>query len=213
MKTKIQTYKDEESSGIYCHIYLKDGSGEIGAILFNAECDKYYDKIKIGKVYTISNKFKVQESLPEYRNPENDFEIIFSSETELKEVEDDGRIPSNKLDLLPISKIYSLRQNESVNTIGICAEVGELFCFSRNDGKLRIKRDLVLVDHGDFIKVSLWGDRAEKWPIHLLENQAILLVGSHYKYNDFDGERNLEISYKTAVIINPDIPETYYLKD
>lgn len=213
MKTKIQTYEEEESSGIYCHIYLKDESGEIGAVLFNAECDKYYDKIRIGKVYTISNKFKVQKSLPEYRNPENDFEIIFSSETELKEVEDDGRIPSNKLDLLPISKIYNLRQNESVNTIGICAEVRELECFSRNDGKLRIKRDLILEDHEDYIKVTLWGDRAEKWPIHLLKDQAILLVGSHYNYNDFDGYRNLEISYKTAVIINPDIPETYYLKD
>lgn len=210
MKSKIQTYKNEDgSSGIYCHIYLKDGSGEIGAVLFNEECKKYYDEIEIGKVYTISNKFKVQKSLPEYRNPKNEFEIIFRFETVLKEVEDDGRIPSHELVLLPISDIYNLRQNESVNTIGICAHVGELEYFHRYDGKPLKKRNLILEEYEDFIEVKLWGDRAEISP-KLLKGKVVLLEGSHYNYNDFDGKISLEISYKTSVFINPDIPQTYY---
>lgn len=175
---------------------------------------KYFDQIEIGKVYTISNEFKVQKSVPEYRNPKMEFEIIFRFETVLKEVEDDARIPSHEIKLLPISDIYNLRQNESVNTIGICAHVGELEYFYRYDGKLMKKRNLILEEYEDTrnIEVTLWGDRPEINP-NLLKGNVVLLEGSHYKYNDFDGKISLEVSYKTAVTINPDIPQTYYFKN
>ncbi|XP_054081185.1 replication protein A 70 kDa DNA-binding subunit-like [Zeugodacus cucurbitae] len=68
--------------------------------------------------------------------------------TEIKPCEeDDNDIPEIQHDLIPISHLANLEPNTTVDTIGICKEVGELQTFtSRTTNKEFKKRELTLVD-------------------------------------------------------------------
>ena len=52
-KTGIKTWNKPSGSGKLFSMDLIDGSGEIQVIAFNKQCDAFYDKAVVGKVYYI----------------------------------------------------------------------------------------------------------------------------------------------------------------
>ncbi|KAH8418073.1 hypothetical protein KR222_011456 [Zaprionus bogoriensis] len=213
VKTQVQTYQNDRGSGKFFSIFLMDESGEIEATSFD-ESD--YDRTKLNGVYLFFNGLMAKAIEPQY-DPKNKFQIIFSNRTSVVKVDDEGGIPQAELDLRPIEEIRELEDNDSVDVIGLCANVGELQAFiSMNDpryeaGKLCRKRELTLVDQrNDFIVVTIWGDRAEFWPVERSRYSVILVKKSHYR--DYKGQITLTASYKTTLIFDPDIPEATELR-
>ncbi|XP_034487485.1 replication protein A 70 kDa DNA-binding subunit [Drosophila innubila] len=210
-KTAIRTWSNARGEGKLFSMDLMDESGEIRATAFKEQCDKFYDLIEVDNVYFFS-KCQLKPANKQYSQLKNDYEMTFTGETvvQLCEDADDGGIPEIKFDLVPISEIASMENKASVDTIGICKDVGELQAFtSRTTNKEFKKRDLTLVDMSNAaVTLTLWGDEAVNFDGHV--QPVILVKGS--RINEFNGGKSLSMGGGSILKINPDMPEAHKLR-
>ena len=66
-----------------------DDSGEIRVTAFNEQCDAFYDKAVVGKIFYISN-FYVKNANKQYSKLNNDYELIFKDNGMMELAEDTG---------------------------------------------------------------------------------------------------------------------------
>lgn len=92
LKTKFNT-----GDGEYFSMTLRDNSGAIRAVAFNAECEKFYHEIEVGKEYYISGA-KVKDVRPQFRDKsplKNNYEITFTKDTSITPLEGvQGKTPA-----------------------------------------------------------------------------------------------------------------------
>ncbi|KAI8045324.1 replication protein A 70 kDa DNA-binding subunit [Drosophila gunungcola] len=210
-KSTIRTWSNPRGEGKLFSMDLMDESGEIRATAFKEQCDKFYDLIQVDSVYYIS-KCQLKPANKQYSTLNNAYEMTFSGETvvQLCEDADDDPIPGIKYNLIPISEVSGMENKASVDTIGICKEVGEVQSFvSRSTNKEFTKRDITLVDMSNSaISLTLWGDEAVNFDGHV--QPVILVKGS--RINEFNGGKSLSLGGGSIMKINPDIPEAHKLR-
>lgn len=68
---------------------LKDDSGEIRVTAFNEECNRFFDLIEVGKVYTIS-RGTVKTANRKYSNVPNEYEMSLTRDSQVTEGNDNG---------------------------------------------------------------------------------------------------------------------------
>ncbi|XP_017073556.1 replication protein A 70 kDa DNA-binding subunit [Drosophila eugracilis] len=210
-KSGIRTWSNARGEGKLFSFDLMDESGEIRATAFKEQCDKYFDLIQVDSVYYIS-KCQLKPANKQYSSLNNAYEMTFSGETvvQLCEDADDDPIPEIKYNLVPISEVSSMENKASVDTIGICKEVGEVQSFvARSTNKEFKKRDITLVDMSNSaINLTLWGDEAVNFDGHV---QPVILVKGT-RINEFNGGKSLSLGGGSIMKINPDIPEAHKLR-
>ncbi|XP_023179721.2 replication protein A 70 kDa DNA-binding subunit-like [Drosophila hydei] len=206
-KTRKYPYR----GGRYFSMNLKDKSGEIRVTAYKEQCDKFYDLIVADNVYFFSN-CHLKLANKQY-SLKSDYEMSFTGETmvQLCDDEDNVGVPEIKFDLIPLSQVTNMENNESVDTIGICKEVGELQTVtSRTTNKELKKRELTLVDaSNDPIVLVLWNNEAINFDGQV--KSVILVKGSRIK--EYLGHKNLNVGSGSILKINPDTPEAHKLRE
>ncbi|XP_039971109.1 replication protein A 70 kDa DNA-binding subunit [Bactrocera neohumeralis] len=209
-KGPMRTWSNAKGEGKLFSMDLMDESGEIRATAFREQAEKYYDIIEVDRVYYIS-KCQLKPANKQFTTLKNDYEMTLTGETQIQECEeDDNDIPEIKYDLVPISQLANLEARTSVDTIGICKDVGELQTFtSRTTNKEFKKRELTLVDSSNAaVNLTLWGEDAVNFDGYV---QPVILVKGA-RVTEFNGGKSISMGSGSVMKINPDIPEGHKLR-
>ena len=164
-KSDIKTWINVYGSGKLFSLNLVYGSGEIRAVAFKAQCDKYYNFIKVGKVYYISNCY-VKAANKKYSNLKNDYELTFKRESVVEQVEDaeSSDVPIMSYDFAKISDLAGAAKDSIVDVLGVCKEKHDTVNFTTKAGKELTKREILLCDSSNAeVMLTLWGSTAESF--------------------------------------------------
>lgn len=208
-KSGIRSWSNAKGEGKLFSMDLLDESGEIRATAFKEQCDRYYDMIEVDKVYYFS-KCQLKPANKQYSLLNNNYEMTFTGETLVQPCEEkDSGIPQVQYDFVPISQIINIEPKASVDTIGVCRDVGELMTFTSKANKEFKKRELTLIDTSNAaVQLTLWGDEAEKFETG--SQHVILVKGA--RVTEFGGGKSLSLGAGSVMKINPDIPEGHRLR-
>ncbi|XP_061398562.1 replication protein A 70 kDa DNA-binding subunit-like, partial [Musca vetustissima] len=177
--------------GKFFKMELQDASGVIDATSYG---DKFFDMLEVGKVFLIRN-FEVKNAHEEYNNLNHQYEIKFTSSTQIDQWSDEG-VPEITYNFVEISQVA----NVGFDLIGVCHNVGEIQpCGQRQ------KRLLTLVDRSmAAVDVEVWNEEAAKFD----NNQHPVVIVKTGRYNEYFRT----VSTNNALIIDPDIEKANVLK-
>ncbi|ANB11209.1 replication factor A subunit protein RFA1 [Sugiyamaella lignohabitans] len=207
-KSDIRTFTNARGEGKLFNVTLVDESGEIRATGFSQQVDAFYDLLQEGKVYYIS-KCRVQVAKKQFSNVQNDFELVFDRDSQIELCTDEVDVPKIKFDFTSIKDLGTADINGTVDFIGVLKSINPAEQItSKNTGRPYDKRDVVLVDEGDYsIRATFWGKSAVDFSTPL--ESVIAIKGA--KISDFNG-RNISILNSSTVSVDPDVPEAHALK-
>ena len=94
-----------------------DDSGEIRVTAFNEQCDAFYDKAVVGKVFYISN-CSVKNANKQYSKLNNDYELTFKDNGMMELAEDTGDIPTVTYNFVSVSDLASCAKDSNVTSSG-----------------------------------------------------------------------------------------------
>ncbi|XP_026492335.2 replication protein A 70 kDa DNA-binding subunit-like [Vanessa tameamea] len=208
-KTEVKTY-GKSNNGKYFNLVLCDDGGEIAATAFNDDCDKFYNKIEVDRVYYISS-CKIKLANKQFNKLNSDYELMFQTDTVIAECFDNvSTLPTLKYDFLSISDIANKSPGAFLDVIGICKMASDLQeRTAKNTGKILKKREITLVDQSyAAITVELWGNKAENFDA--TTNTVIALKGA--RLAEFNGSKSLSCLGSTMLRTNPDLPDAHRLR-
>lgn len=176
---------------------------------FNDMCDKYFEMLQIGQVYTIKGA-SVKMSNRRYSNVKNDYELHLENGTEVNHVSDTTGMPSERYEFRPICSLMDVAKDEMIDVIGVAHDVGELSSITvKSTGKQLSKRDLTLMDKtGHAVRVTLWGKDAEDFVD--FKNRAVVAI-KYARVSEYNG-RTLSTVASSSINVNPDIKEAHELR-
>jgi replication factor A1 len=210
-KSNVRTWSNSRGEGKLFNIVIVDESGEIRATAFTQEVEKFYNLIEVNKVYYI-RKGVLKTADKRYSSIANDYEMTFSSETEVIPCDDSEAVnlnlPSLNFSFIPISQLEGHQPNSTIDVIGIAKSVDDMRMLTSKQGKELKKRDIVLVDESQVqIRLTLWAGDAE-----LFDGTGHPVVAvKGCRLSDWGG-RSLSALSSSQIIINPDIPEAHQLR-
>lgn len=207
-KTSIINYSNSRNQGKYFCFHLLDDSGEIKAVAFNQLVEKFYNQLKLFKIYTVSNA-SIKPS-PENSPVKCDFEMTVENQTVIEPYTgDESSIPMPTFNFKTIRQITSLPKDFSVDVIGVCNYTSDIISIiTKSSNKEVPKRTIALIDKSKMsVMVTLWGVHAENSSV--ADNTVIAIKNA--KTSDFRG-CSLVASFTSLVYVDPDIHKTAELK-
>ena len=141
---------------------VMDDSGEIRITAFKDQCDAFFDKAVVGKVYFISN-CSVKNANKQYSKLNNDYELTFKDNGTFDLCEDNtDDIPCINYNFVKISDLGSVAKDSYVDVMGVVKTAGEAVKLTTKAGKDLTKREVTLVDMSKHeVTLTLWGSTAE----------------------------------------------------
>ena len=118
---------------------MMDDSGEIRVTAFKEQCDAFYDKAVVGKVFYISN-CSVKNANKQYSKLNNDYELTFKDNGMMELAEDTGDIPTVTYNFVSVSDLASRAKDSNVDVIGVVKTAGDATNITTKAGKERTKR-------------------------------------------------------------------------
>ncbi|KAI8867369.1 replication factor-a protein [Ramicandelaber brevisporus] len=214
-KPPIKTYNSARGEGKLFNVTLCDNSGEIRATGFNQTCDLLYPMLTVGKVYYISG-CRVGVAKRQFSNVDNDYELSFDSNTDIRLCTNDGGInlPEMSFTFLDggIVKIGELSKDAQCDVIGVihaCEDISEIV--TKASGRTLKKRDMTLVDQSGYaIRTTLWGGDAEQFVVDD-SNPHPIVAFRGVKVGDYGG-RTLSLPNSGMMVVDPDIAEAHRLR-
>ncbi|KAI5303743.1 Replication factor A protein 1 [Ascosphaera pollenicola] len=208
-KTPIKTYHNKKGEGKLFNATFIDSTGEIRATAFNEQVDKFYHILEEGAVYCISSPCRVNLARKEFSNVNNDYELMFESDTIIEKSSDEIDVPQVKFDFTPLSDLQTVEPGSTTDVIGVLKDAGDVSqIVSKASGKPFDKRELTLVDNTGFsVRLTIWNDAAKTF------NAAAdsIIAFKSVKVSDFGG-RSLSLLNSGTMTIDPDIPEAHRLR-
>ncbi|KXN73660.1 replication factor-a protein [Conidiobolus coronatus NRRL 28638] len=207
---KIIEYSNAKGKGKLFSFTIIDQSGEIRATCFHTEVDKFFDSVKLDKVYHLSGA-KVVPARKEYTNLEHDFELTFSSLTNLIPADEyDSKIPKHYYNFKTIEEIQKLENGATADVVAIVNRAFDPSYITTKDGNEVEKCDIELVDStGKTIKVTLWDHHAGA---HIFEGYPVIACKG-LKVRTYKEKNSLSASKSSTIELNPESKETYDLKE
>lgn len=181
-KSDIRKFRNGE--GQLFSIEISDGTGSLRGALFGQAVDKFFNLLREKGVYTFTGG-QVKRANKAF-NPNADFEITFSEQSEIVEVPDDGAIPA-QLVQYNFKSLVSL-ENEAngsiVDVAVVVAELKETIEVNLKVGGTKPKRDVILVDDsGASVGMTLWGNSILQ--TDGMRGRVVFIKGA--KVSDFGG--------------------------
>lgn len=208
-RSGIKTWSNSRGDGKLFSVDLADETGEIRAVGFNDQCDKFYNVFEVNKVFYISNAF-LKSANKNFSTIKNDYEMTLKNETIVEPCNDNcSSVPVMQYAFVPIAELEHKGKDEMVDVIGVCKSTNDVQTITgRTNGRQFKKRDITLVDQSNrAVQVTLWAEEAEKF-----EGSGFPVVCvKGAKVGDFGGI-NLSTMMSSIVQINPDIKEAHVLK-
>ena len=160
-KTDIKTWNKPSGSGKLFSMDVMDDSGEIRVTAFKDQCDAFYEKAIVGKVFYISN-CSVKNANKQYSKLNNEYELTFKDNGMLEQADDTGDIPTVTYNFVTISDLSGCSKDSNVDVIGVVKTAGDATNITTKAGKELTKREITLVDRSNTqVTLTLWGKTAE----------------------------------------------------
>jgi replication factor A1 len=190
--------------------------------------DKFYEKAEIGKVYLIGNCV-VKSANKKFSSLKNDYEISFTRETIMEEVENTADVPEITYDLIHIETIKDTPVEEIVDVIAVCHACSDVqTIITRATNKELKKREVTLVDETKFsVTLTMWGKDAEEFNI---SGNPIIAI-RRAKVGEYQNNKNISLLMSSNFVVsvlplillklakliahlqlNPDIPDAHRLR-
>lgn len=210
-KSNIRTWSNSRGEGKLFNIVIVDESGEIRATAFNNEAEKFYTLIEVNKVYYF-RKATLKTADKRYSSLNNDYEMTFSSETEVSACDEDdsslSSIPNVTFNFVPINQLENHAPNSTIDVIGVVKSADEIRSLTSKQGRELKKRDIILVDESQVqIRLTLWANDAESFDA--TGSPVIAVKGC--RLSDWGG-RSLSSLSSSQIIVNPDLSESHRLR-
>merc|ERR1719228_3197856 len=160
-KGDIRTWNKPSGSGKLFSMDLMDESGEIRITAFKEQCDAFYDKAVVGKVYYISN-CSMKAANRQYNKLNNEYELTFKDNGTMELAEDAADVPTMTYNFASIADLSSCAKDTNVDIMGVCKFAGDVANLVSRAGKELVKREVTLVDRSATeVLLTLWGTAAE----------------------------------------------------
>ncbi|RWS26554.1 Replication protein A 70 kDa DNA-binding subunit-like protein [Leptotrombidium deliense] len=208
-KTPIKQWSNAKGEGKLFSFDITDDTGEIRITAFKTECEKFFDVVEVGKVFTIS-KAVIKPANKKFSPLNNDYELTLGNDSiVIPGDDDDSDCPKMSFNFVKIKDIAATNADSFVDVLAVCKSVGELVTFTqKNTGRELKKRDISLVDDTEMeIKLTLWGEEAERQ----IANEGSAVVVKKAKVSDFNG-KSLTTTQNSFVQIDPTMSEAFGLR-
>jgi replication factor A1 len=209
----MKRWSNAKGEGVLFSIDLLDSTGgEIRGTFFKDACEKFFNVLEEGKVYSFSGgTLKVVQNR-QYTTIKNPYEITFNVNSEIRPVHDDSNIKNQTYSFVRIDQIANTEPNNTIDVIGIvrgASELGEIIS-NKQGGKTLHKRDLTVIDDSSVeIKLTLWDTKAQQYGNDYWANNPIVAF-KNLRVGDYGG-RSLSAMNSTTITINPNTPEGHAL--
>lgn len=207
-KSEVKHWHNQRGEGKLFSVNLLDESGEIRATGFNDQVDAFYDILQEGSVYYIS-RCRVNIAKKQYTNVQNEYELMFERDTEIRKAEDQTAVPVAKFSFVSLQEVGDVAKDAVIDVIGVLQNVGPVQQItSRATSRGFDKRDITIVDQTGYeMRVTLWGKTAIEFSV----SEESILAFKGVKVNDFQG-RSLSMLTSSTMSVDPDIQESHLLK-
>jgi len=203
-KGDIRTWNKPSGSGKLFSMDLMDESGEIRITAFKEQCDAFYDKAIVGKVFYISN-CSVKAANKQYSKLNNEYELTFKDNGTMELCEDTADVPTMTYNFASIADLSACSKDSNVDVMGVCKNAGDLTNLTSRAGKELVKREITLVDRSATeVLLTLWGTAAETFDG--VGNPIVASKGA--RVSDYNG---VTLS-GGDIMINPDLDLAHELK-
>ncbi|XP_028753789.1 replication protein A 70 kDa DNA-binding subunit B [Neltuma alba] len=216
-KGNMRSYKNARGEGCVFNVELTDEDGtQIQATMFNEAARKFYDRFALGKVYYIS-KGTLKVANKQFKTVQNDYEMTLNENSEVEEAaNEESFVPETKFNFVPIDQLGPfVNRSDLVDVMGVVQNVSSTMSIRRKSNNESIsKRDITIADETKkTVVVSLWSELATNVGQELLDtaDKLPIVAIKSLKVGDFQGVSLSTIS-RSAVLINPDIPEAKRLR-
>lgn len=208
-KGDLRTWSNTKGEGKLISLNFLDETDEIKATAFNEIAEKISLTVNEGKVYYITNA-RVQVSKKKFNNLPHLYELTLDKDTEITECFDTVNVPKINFNFLKLNKIKSFEVNSIIDVIGVLYFVGDLFQITaKTTGKTFDRRNITIVDDTNYsVDIALWNNIAINF--NTLEKSIVSFKGC--KIQDYNG-RSLTLTQSGFMTVNPDVPNTYQLKN
>jgi len=205
-KSQLRTFSKSGGNGKVFHVQLLDvHGGEIRASFFNEAADSCWEKVHVGKCYSMS-RGAVRVANQQYNTCNHRYEISFDKGAQIDEAADDAEIETVKLSLTDLGTLQSKTLPCKVDLCGIITAVGSSLAFTSKDGKELVKRDITVADDSAMsMCVTLWGERAKQEDKAFEGNPVVGLKGVIVK--EWNGGRAGSLSESGSLVFALAMPE------
>jgi len=208
-KSDIKKWSNAKGEGTVFSIDLLDAENtEIRGTFFKEACEKFFPMLEQGKVYTFSGgQLKLVQN-KQFNNLKNQYEIMFSVQSEIRAVIDDSNIKPQTYSFVKINALNDCDVNSTVDLVAVVRDSSEVVEINSKTGNKALqKRDVTLIDDTlTEVRLTLWGEKAVQ--LKDLTGRVIALKG--VKVGDYGG-RNLGMLNSSSLVINPNLPEALAL--
>eukprot|EP00931_Biecheleriopsis_adriatica_P067436 TRINITY_DN41578_c0_g1_i1.p1 TRINITY_DN41578_c0_g1~~TRINITY_DN41578_c0_g1_i1.p1 ORF type:complete len:457 (+),score=119.95 TRINITY_DN41578_c0_g1_i1:69-1439(+) len=211
-KGPLRTFKKGTNDGKVYHVDLLDAEGgEIRASFFNDAATEWYDKMEVGKCFTMS-KGTVKIANRQYNTCKHRYELTFDKMAQVEEVKDDAKIDNVKLHVESLRDVQQKTLPYSVDICGIVTAFDQPVEFRSQQGKDLVKRVITVADDSAVsMQVTLWGDRAKKEDALFEGNPVIAMKGVLVK--EWQGGLSGSLLEGGTMIMQPTMEEAKKVKE
>lgn len=207
-KTKLSTFKNNNS---FFSIDITDVHGDsISCKFWGSSADKWFNLIELKKVYVFS-KGRVAIANQKYSNSKHKYEIVFSEDSEIHEVRDDGEIQiKKKINLVTLRDIKTATKETpfTADLIGIVKHIGVPSMLKTKQGNEVQKQNIIIVDDTKHsFEISFWDNNVNLIQNELVEDEIYVFTNiSIRNWNDMkNGTFNVTSSIEKVETLDDDI--------
>lgn len=198
-KSNKREYDQGKNKATLFGAKLADETDEIHATFFSTACEKYFDKLEVGKTYLFAHGEARKGT--KYNLCKNPYEITFSSKTRIDEVDGTGFQVAEKYNF---KKVGDVQREQLYNTIDLCAVVGTLGeskSLTLKTGENKLKTSLKVKDDSNLeIELTLWGEYPELQQVR--EDDVVIFT--NLQVSEFNKNRVLNSKQNlTKIIVSP----------
>lgn len=207
-KSDIRRFSNARGEGQFFKVDLKDQSGEVGAAFFGKACEKFYNVLAPGQVFTFA-KGMVKAANPRF--DKGNVALSFEEYSIIEAIADDVAVPTMEYDWKTISDLAMMPVNSVVDLKVVIYNVNDIHTFtSKNTNREMTKREIGLWDPSGpdgsaTVDVTLWGDR-----VHGTFEVGSVAFIKEARVSEWQNAKSL--NSPAAMDINPDKPEAFDLR-
>jgi replication factor A1 len=207
-KSQLRTFANDRGQGKVFSVDLldKDG-GEIKASFFNSSCDKFFNEIDVGKIYTFS-RGNVKVANKKYSSSKHNYEINFDSDAViLASNDDDASIENVRYNFCKIRDISGKALPCTVDLVGVVKDVKPIGKVqsknvSSGGGDELTRRTITVVDDTECaIDITLWQESATKFDESILANKPVIAIKG-LSVKEYNGARTLGTLQQSVIDVS-----------
>jgi len=205
-KSQLRTFAKGNGNGKVFHVHLLDASGgEIRASFFNDAADGNFERLQLGKCYTLS-RGSARIANQQYNACHHRYELVFDKAAQIEEAEEDEQIESVKLFPVDLRSVQTRALPCTIDICGVVASAGPAVSFTSKEGRDLVKREVTVADDsGASLAVAIWGERARKEDSAFEGHPVVGLKAVVVK--EWNGGRNGSLTEGGALVFDPKLPE------